>query len=251
MSPLSHVVWIDESGNGKFAKDGMPVPGIQSLWVSAAVCFEWERLEAVSTGVQEILRDRFLNRCRELKASHLRRYLPAEYGPRDIGQDVARLVQSEGGHVWITGTRAGSQPMFSHPRGRGAEAKEKTRQLLIERISGYATPRFFEPGTWVMVWDVDDAGSLGEFSAAIAAFRNRVSGHPLPAAITPSMLGGLSHEWTPIQVADIYANFALHKIGIEQGLVDAKTDRATAFDEFLEPTLKRDRSGRRVGWKVW
>jgi hypothetical protein len=155
------------------------------------------------------------------------------------------------GHVWLTGTRAGSKPMLSHPKGRAAHPKEVARQLLLERISGYTTPRFFADGSWIAIWDVDDAGSLGEFSSSVAAFRNRVSGYSLPTTIVPSMLGGLSHEWSPLQIADVYANFALHRVGVDLNLPDAKVERAEAFTTFLEPSLKRDNSGKVVGWKIW
>lgn len=251
MPDLSHIVWIDESGNGRRTASGQPVVGIQSLWISVAVGFRWNQIPNVRARVETILRDRFRNRCSELKASHIRRYLPPEFSCDHVAFDVSQIVQELDGHVWITGTRAGSKVMFRHPKGEKAEAKDKTRQLLIERISGYASPRFFEPSTWVIVWDVDDAGSLGEFSAAVGAFRNRISGYPLPSAIAPYMLGALSHEWSPIQIADVYANFALHKVGIDLGLPDAKAERASAFAKYLHPTLQRDNSGKIVGWKIW
>ena len=141
--------------------------------------------------------------------------------------------------------------MLSHPDKDHPEAKDVARQLLLETISGYASPRYFAPATWLLIWDIGDAGALSDFSASLRTFRNRVSGYTLPTALTPVMLGGLSHEWSGIQIADFYANLALHYYARSLSLPDAKDERATAFETRLMPTLMRDSYGKMVGWKVW
>ncbi len=250
MVGVTHAVLIDESGNGRLIATGRPDPGIRSLWITAGVAVEWGMRGALDASVRGILQRLFLNRCDELRAANIRRYLPASYTVTDVAREVAAAVNAARAMIWVAGTRAGSH-MYSHPLGAGAEAKDIARQLLLETISGFAVPRYFDPETWIMIWDVADPGELADFSRAVASFRNRISGFRAPPALTPTMLGGLSHEWGGIQVADVYANFALHNVGMELGLVGAKRERAEAFENVLVPTLKRDNVGKLVGLKIW
>lgn len=248
---VGHVVLIDESGNGWLSSEGLPLNTIRSLWVSAGVGIEWAKRPELDAGIQAILKNRFRGRCEELKASSIRRYLPEESTIDDVAKEVASLVSSTGTRIWVAATRAGSRPMLSHPAKDHPEAKDIARQLLLETISGYATPRYYGPATWLLVWDIGDAGALSDFSASLRTFRNRVSGYALPTALTPVMLGGLSHEWSGIQIADLYANLALHYYGRSLSLPDAKEERAASFETTLMPTLMRDSFGKVVGWKIW
>jgi hypothetical protein len=249
MAGVTHVVLIDESGNGRLLPGG-PDPGVRSLWVTAGVAVEWDMRRTLDEAIKSILKRLFLGRCDELRAANIRRYLPEKYSVADVAREVADAVQKTASMVWISGTRAGAR-MFSHPLGERAEAKDIARQLLLETISGYAVPRYYAPESWLIVWDVADAGELADFSRTVATFRNRISGYPAPPALMPAMLGGLSHDWGGIQVADLYANFALHRFGRVKKLVGAKPERADAFDTVLAPTLKRDNAGKLVGLKFW
>jgi hypothetical protein len=250
MSGITNVVTIDESGIAKVDSTGAPIPGVNSLWVSCAVGFEWGRIPALDAGIQGILRTRLLNRCEELKAANLRRYLPAGTTVADVAADLAAIVSSVSAQVWICGTRAGCRPVPKFPRPN-PKPKDLVRQLLFERIGGYATPKYFPPDSWEVIWDLSETRELFDFSADLAAFKNLVTAYPLNLSIHRAILGGLSHDWAGIQIADVYANFALHKIGMGLGLPDAQADRAAAFDQFMEPTLKRDNAGKCVGWKYW
>ena len=250
MAGVTHVVLIDESGNGRLIAPAQPDPSVRSLWVTAGVSIEWAQRAVLDGSVKEILDQLFLNRAPELRAANIRRYLPAQFSADDVARRVSEAVTAAHANVWVSAARAAS-PMYSHPLGKRAEAKDIARQLLLETISGYAVPRYYAPESWLMIWDVSYPGQLADFSRAVATFRNRISGYGAGPALTPTMLGDLSHEWGGIQVADVYANFGLHKLGVERGLEGAKRERADAFERFLLPTLKRDNEGKLVGWKVW
>jgi hypothetical protein len=250
LTGITHVLLIDESGNGRLLADGSPDPGIRSLWVTAGVLVEWPNRSTLESDVRAVLRSLFLSRCSELRAANIRRYLPPNHTVNDVAQLISSAVQRSQAHVWVAGSRAGD-PMYSHPMGKHAEPKDIARQLLLETVCGYAVPKYFGPESWMMIWDVSDAGDLADFSRTVATFRNRISGYGAPPALIPRLLGGLSHEWGGIQVADLYANLALHKVGCDLGLVGAKRERADAFDRYLEPTLQRDTAGKSVGWKIW
>ncbi len=250
MTGVSHVVLIDESGNGRRLPDGLPDPGVRSLWVTVGVALAWERRPFMDALIQGILRHRFDNRCDELRAANLRRYLPDQYDVAEVARDVAEAVVRSEAMVWVAGARAGARMPLPALRAR-AEAKDVARQLLLETISGFPVSRVQAPESWLMIWDVSDAGELADFSRTIRSYRDRISGFPAPPALAPVMVGGLSHEWGGIQVADLYANFALHRLGRDLGLGDAKLDRAEAFDTVLLPTLKRGRSGDPHGLRFW
>lgn len=77
-------------------------------------------------------------------------------------------------------------------------------------------------------------GELAGSSHAVATFRIQelgVGGYPAPPALTPAMLGGLSHEWRGIQAAGLYANFALLRFGREMNLGgETRPGRRIRFD---------------------
>jgi hypothetical protein len=250
MPGISHVLFIDESGRGQADRHGIPLNGVQSLWISAAVGIEWRRVKDLDDGVKDILRNRFLGRCSELKAFNLRRYLPSQFNAGDVASDLSGLAKRVGAHVWITCSRTGCPPLpgMAGPRPL---AKDVVRQLLLERVSGYATPKYFPNHSWLVVWDLSDVRELTDFSEDLAKFRNLHNYSQLNPAVYPALLGGLSHDWAGIQVADVYANFALHRYGQALGLPDFNIDRATAFEQHLRPTLQKDANGNEVGWKVW
>ena len=91
---------------------------------------------------------------------------------------------------------------------------------------------------------------MNDFSKSVATFRNAYSNQALNLRLAPAALGGLSHDWCGLQVADVVANYTLHKIGAAHGTPGTNPAKANDFDVHLYPCLQRSAAGV-VGWKVW
>lgn len=245
MVQVSHLVFIDESGLS------LPGRSIQSLWVSAAVAFPFERNRDLDRALRAERAVCFRSRVKEfkghwVKSSELRSGITAD----EVGRRVADVFRRFDGHAWLTVTKAGCPvpPGFTAP---SPSTKEIARQLLLERVNGLLRTGRYAPANWLLVWDLGNVQELVDLSAAVAGFADGVSGAGIDPRLYPLVLGGLSHDWGGLQVADIFAHFALHKFGVEAGLPDANPSKAAAFDGHLEPCLQRSATGGVVGLKRW
>ncbi len=245
MVNVSHVVFLDESGLSRWGNS------IQSLWVSAAIAIPFERSRELDADVAAVRRASFRARVKELKG-HLtkRSELLSGVTPADVAQRAAALVSKFGAHAWVTATRLGCPrpPGFT---SSSPQAKEVARQLLLERVNGMLATGRYAPENWLMVWDLSQTEELYDLSAAVGLFANGITGAKIDPRLYPMVLGGLSHDWGGLQLADIYAHFALHKVGVDQRLPDANLSKADAFDVHIEPTLQRSSTGAVVGFKRW
>jgi hypothetical protein len=242
---VSHLVYIDESGLS------LAGPSIQSLWVSAAVAFPFERARELRTDLDIVRVACFRTRVREIKG-HLTKRSELLRGKTvdDVARGVADVFQRYDGHAWIAATRVGCPvpPGFRTPTPL---TKDIARQLLLERVNGFLGTGRYAPANWLLVWDVGNVQELIDLSAAVSTFADGYSGVSISPRLYPVVLGGLSHDWAGVQVADLFGHLALHKVGADLGLPDANAAKSAAFDTHVEPRLQRDAGGRCVGFKRW
>jgi len=242
---VSHAVFIDESG--------LSLPGntIQSLWIATAVAVALDRSRILDQDTATERSRLFRSRVKEFKG-HLIKHSELLSGVTadDVAAAVAGLLRKYDAHVWTVATIAGC-PVPIGFVGPIVSTKSIARQLLLERVNGLLGTGRYAPAHWMMVWDVSDVQELTDFSSATASFANGYTGQKISDRLYPMVLGGLSHDWAGLQLADIVAHLALHKVGAGRKFPDANPRKGAAFDARIEPVLQRDQGGRVVGWKTW
>ncbi len=257
MGAIEYGLFVDESGEGRLLNPRNPPDSKRCLWVAAAVCVPWDNIAPLGTELKALLKRNLTGSPAELKGFDLARSLRLERTIGDVAQDVASLVSKFGAKVCIVAASPGAapvpglRPVVQRVSGRDPLPKDNARQLLLERVNGYAVPKYHPAGSWLLIWDLSEAQELKDFGRSIVEFQNLASGYALHAAIVPSLLGGLSHDWGPLQIADFYSNFALNQRAEELGFKDATPAKAEAFRNHLRGTLATDSAGKLVGWKTW
>lgn len=257
MGAIDYGLFVDESGEGRLLNPVNPPDSKRCLWVTAAVCVPWDNIPALDVEVKALLKKNLTGTPPELKGFDLPRLLRLGRTMSDIAQDVASAVTKAGAKVWIVAACPGAAdvpglgPIVLRISNRNPLPKDNARQLLLERVNGYAVPRYHPSGSWLLIWDLSNAHELKDFGRSIAEFQNLATGSTLRAAIVPALLGGLSHDWAPLQVADFYANFALNQRAEEFGFRDTSPAKAEAFRNHLRGTLAIDANNKLVGWKTW
>lgn len=244
MAYYSHAIYIDESGIGA------PVDDLNQLWITAGIAMPFDQKARLDAGVLRMLTNHFHPRIRELKGSDMPHNLLPGSSTADVALGVSTLLSQVGAHAWITGTRHGVHPLPGLPT-INRFPKDITRQLLFERVNGFLNLGNYIPYEWLIIWDISDEQELGDFSRNVATFQNAFIQTSINPRLAPAVLGGLSHDWSGLQIADVVANFALHKIGRDQNIQGTNRQKARDFDQFIEPQLQRTASGQLVGWKFW
>jgi hypothetical protein len=257
MGAIDFGLFVDESGEGRLFNPPRASDSKRCLWASAAVCVPWDSIAPLGVEIKALTKKNLTGNPPELKGFDLARQLRLGVTMDDVAKDVASAVKKVAAKIWIVVARPGAGDVpglativqsISH---RNPLPKDNARQLLLERVNGYAVPRYHPSGSWLLVWDLSEAQELKDFSRSIVEFRNLAAGYALHDAIVPALLGGLSHDWAPLQIADLYANFALNQRAEELGYHDATASKADAFRNHLRGTLATDASGKLVGWKTW
>lgn len=240
------IVYIDESGNGA------PCNGIGSYWVSAAVLIRLDEKQIVDSGIQSVLANRFRPYSREVRGANIPHDLLPGQSIENVAQDIASLCDAVHAHIWVVASRHGKIPPIGVPP-ENSKPKGIARQLLFERINGFFKHGYAGTDDCMTVWDISDLEELKDFSANVAAFRNVYDQSQLCPSLAPAVLGGLSHDWKGLQIADMVANFSLHYLGMKRMLPDARKAKSDAFARLFYPRLQRNSNGdiEGVGWKVW
>jgi hypothetical protein len=241
---FSHAVYIDESGAGA------PVNHINRLWVTVGLAIPFGRMPMLNLGVKMVLTTHFNARVAELKGSLIPDELKPSTTSTDVAAAVSQLARTLGVHAWVTVSRSGRRPP-QNLRIPRALPKDVTRQFLFERINGFLNLGHYSPNRWLLIWDISDQQELNAFSHDVAVFQNVFGGSRLNPRLTPAILGGLSHDWKGLQLADIIANFALHNVGNSLSLPGSNATKSRNFDTHFRPLLQRAQSGSLVGWKLW
>jgi hypothetical protein len=204
---------------------------------------------------REILRIKtsyFPPRVHELKGTSMPHELLRGNTMDSVIQEIADTLRAVQAHIWIVGTGAGAHSPPSFPI-IDPLPKDITRQLLLERISGFLELGLEGEGEFLLIWDISNQQELEFFSGSVATFRNTYSQVARCTRMVPALLGGLSHDWSGLQVADIIAHFAMHYKGNQMHLPGARPDKAELFQRLIYPLLQRDGGGRLegIGWKYW
>jgi len=231
------MVFIDESGAGTIKQDK------NSLWITAGVLSSLDAHGTLTRDFQEMKDNLMRNPSEELKGSIVSRHLLEGKTAADVAIGVSELMRRYDMGAWITGA---NRDYAQSDRGRftpsnakkGLQAKDIARELLLERISGYAGARAMEPRIYQLIWDLSDVGELIDYSAVTSAYKDPRSGKSVDPQIIPKILGALSHDWAELQIADVLSNFALNRIA-EGRFPDADSEKSAAFKEHLCPLLVR------------
>lgn len=238
MANVSHILFIDESGNAQTGRS------VLSLWVSAGMAVPFERARDLDAQMNAFRSRNFRSRIREVKGSYLPHELRHGRSLTDVAQDLSRLLSEFDTHNWVVAVR---RPDFED----GPYTKNMARQLLLERVNGFLNIGNYEPEHWLVVWDISDVQELTDFSASVARFRNAFTGDHRNERLIPLVLGGLSHDWGALQAVDLLSNFALHYRGAQKGFPDVSREKAQGFGTFLKEKLQKTSSGDIIGWKTW
>jgi hypothetical protein len=236
MASITHAVFIDESGNGS------PGFSVQRLWITAAVAIPLEMREKMDEGIARVVASHFRPWMKELKGSDLPRGLRIGSSIEEVALEVVDLMRRVEARVWITVCQGGASPPPSL-QIQSPLPKDIARQLMLERVSGFLRLDLKATGLWLLIWDITDQQELCDFSRSIVRFRDTTNGEQLNSRLVPALLGGLSHDWSGLQAADLFANMALHRQGMVLGLPGARAEKAMAFRRHLEPCLQRDSGG--------
>jgi hypothetical protein len=242
MAAYSHALYIDESGNGASRND------ILRLWITAGIAIPFDQKLRLDTGVQSILGNHFRHRHKELKGASMPNGLRHGSSITDVSRELAILIKQVGAHCWVVGTQAGAVAPANFPI-QDAKPKDITRQFLFERVNGFLNIGYDLKDDWLIIWDLSDAQELNSFSHNVATFQNAFNQAPLNPRLAPAVLGGLSHDWSGLQIADMIAHLAMHNLGVELGLSGSNRQKAKDFRDFLYPLLQKAAGGNVVGWK--
>ena len=118
----------------------------------------------------------------------------------------------------------------------GLQAKDIARELLLERFS----IKLNYEGGWdkinLLIWDLSDNNELADFSSSVGSYVNPHDKNEVNHSIIPHILGGLSHEWAELQIADLVSNYALNYVA--DGIYDdADQEKSDAFKKHIYPKL--------------
>lgn len=249
MAPFLKSIFIDESGTGSMRQNK------NNLWTSAGICVDSAQHDDLSERFYDMKKECMRHYEEEMKGikiskNHLNTGITAD----DVGRHVADIIKEFGLNVWVTATRWSPNlptgKFIASNTSKGVLPKDIARELLMERISGYADMKR-EEGKYIIIWDLSDTQELDDFSRLIRAYVNPHSGKKVCPSIIPNILGGLSHEWPELQLCDIIANFALN-YAADGIFKDCDMVKSRAFKEHIFPNLMRGRGkivG--VGWKAY
>ena len=243
MAEYSHAIYIDESGNGA------PIQGIQHYWVTAAVAIPFSEEEVLDLGIKSILERGFRSGEKELKGKHMPNHLFKNVTIDMIVHEIGLLLKRIEAHLWIASAHRGSNVPHDF-KLKNPLPKDITRQNILEMINDFLNIGHHSPNHFLLIWDISDEQELEDFSRNISTFRYANTNDPLNSRLAPAILGGLSHDWNGLQVADIIAHCALHKCGKLNRMPDANNIKANGFSKYIEPLLQKDIDGKTIGWRI-
>lgn len=244
MTGYSHVLFVDESGLGS------PRPGMFSLWASSGIAIHLDHLVRVEEEVHRILRDYFHPSRRELKGTDFPNELKPGVTSGQVLTEIADLVTSIDAPVWVAVSRQGVEPPSDFPVP-SPPAKTVARHMLFDLVNRCLDNEESSEHNWLVVWDLGELQELIAFNECLTRFAEGPAHRPRNQRLCSSALGGLSHGWGGLQIADVIAHFAWHKAGRKIRLPDANVDKAGGFDTHLWRVLARGRQVVPYGWSEW
>lgn len=102
-----------------------------------------------------------------------------------------------------------------------------------------------------LIWDLSDNNELAHFSAIVSSYVNPHNNKRISPLIIPHILGGLSHDWAELQIADLISNYALNYSA--HGIFsDCDEEKSDAFSKHIYPILHaRGGKIKGYGWKFF
>jgi len=247
-----NTVFIDESGAGanKRSKD--------NFWVSAGVCAKFEDHDEITESLFEMKKKCLRLYNQELKGGATSKSnLNPDITKEDVAKELGNIISKHGLKVWVISTRYSDRIQNSNfipSNGKVVMAKDVSRGLLLERLSGYVEYYGGSDQRYQLVWDLSDQQEMSHFSHTISEYVNPHNNKKVCPEIIPYLLAGLSHEWAELQIADVISNFALnYSAHPRYDDVDVDVEKAIAFEKHIHPKLCCNANGRidGVGWKMY
>lgn len=232
MAAFTHAIYIDESGNGA------PVSGIQSYWVTAAIALPFSILENLDFDAKSLLSRFFRPGEKELKGKDMPNHLQGGISIDDVMNAVAGIIVGFNANVWIS---------YAHNDWMNSKRSDCTERLMTKALSRRTMFELINNDLnadkegidqYLIVWDIPDQQELEDFSRSITAFRNEHSGKWLNPRLASAILGGLSHDWSALQIADLVAHCAIHEVGTLSRMSDANPIKALSFRSHIEPICR-------------
>lgn len=126
---------------------------------------------------------------------------------------------------------------------KGLHPKDVAREMLMEKASSIIIREMkMDEMTLLLVWDISDEEELATYSKTIKLYQLKHNNKMMIGAIIPQLLGGLSHDWVELQIADLISNFAINYIA-DGKYDDADREKSDAFRKFIYPNLCKNSNG--------
>ena len=244
-------LYMDESGSGSQKVDTK-----KNLWVSVGIAAKLDDHDAIAEDVAK-LRKKVLRRSNiEFKANDLTpKRMNDGITYDDVASGVAEILKKYSMKTWVMvvpfNLHIINMSMFTPSNAKsGLQAKDVAREMLLERVSMDVDRVHTVEDKFMIIWDLSNTNELMDFSASVLAHTNPHSGKKISPIITPHILGGLSHEWAELQLADLISNFGLN-YAARGKYPDCDESKAMAFETHLYPCLQKSWWGcvKGYGWK--
>lgn len=247
-----NAVFMDESGSGSKSLSKV------NYWVSVGVMINLDHHKEISESLNNIKKKDMRLYNKELKGTDIsKNHLNEGISKMTVAEDISSLIKGYNLTVFVTASNM--SPAIKAMEGKftasntknGLQAKDIARELLLERISITLNYRSDVKMQNLLIWDLSDNNELIDFSAITGSYVNPHDKRKLNDTIIPHILGGLSHEWAELQIADIISNYALNYVA-DGYYDDVDKEKSEAFKQCIYPMLHRSDKGRinGVGLKV-
>lgn len=238
-------LFIDESGTGSKSKSKT------NFWVSVGVLAKIADHKSIEADLLTLRKKCMRLHNKEMKGVDLS---PNHFNPgitkSSVAQDLGDLIKKYDLSVFVTAAnmspKLARQTKFTPSNEKtGLQAKDIARELLLERLSIMLNYKRKDSDLNLLIWDLSDNNELADFSKIVGSYRNPHDGKTPNPMIIPHLLGGLSHEWAELQIADLVANYAINYLASGR-YDDADTEKSEAFEKYLMPAL-HSRNGKTIG----
>lgn len=247
-----NIVFMDESGSGSKGLSKV------NFWVTVGVLSNLDNHQAVTEDLNSIRKKNMRLYNKELKGTDIsRNHLNPGIDKMTVAKDISDLISKYNMSVFVTASNMAPsikklESKFTASNTKnGLQAKDVARELLLERISIFLNYKRTKDMLNLLVWDLSDNNELADFSAITGSYVNPHDHKKLNSTVVPHILGGLSHDWAELQIADLISNYALNYVA--DGIYDdADKDKSEAFKQYLYPVLQHSIKGKveGIGFKL-
>ena len=237
------ILFMDESGSGSKG------PSKVNFWVTVGVLSNLDKHQAITEDLNSIRKKNMRLYNRELKGTDIsKNHLNPGIDKMIVAKDISDLVTKYDMHIFVTASNMATsikrlENKFTASNVKnGLQAQDIARELLLERLSIFLNYKRTKSMLNLLVWDLSDNNELMDFSAITESYVNPHDHKKLNSTVIPHILGGLSHEWAELQIADLISNYALNYVA--DGIYsDADKEKSDAFKLYLYPVLQSNNHG--------